>query len=163
MNQRRLVQTLAVLGIAAVATGQPAAGQAAEEDQFPIGYGDTVADGTPGLGAGNIETGGAQDVYTFAADAGDDAIFDVLAGSAGQFRMQLEAPGGAILFDGLYVDRREVLPETGTYTLRVRGATESTVGTYSFRLLLAPAAEEFAIGIGDTVSDGVPAAGAGTI
>ena len=49
MNHRRLVPIIAVLGVALVATGLPAAGQVAD-DQFAIGYGDTVADGAPGAG-----------------------------------------------------------------------------------------------------------------
>ena len=65
----------------------------------------------------------------------------MLAGGAGTFRMQLGAPGGGSLFDAAFVDRRDTLPETGTYTLRVRGTTETTVGIYSFRLLLVPPAE----------------------
>lgn len=162
MNHRRLVPIIAVLGVALVATGLPAAGQVAD-DQFAIGYGDTVADGAPGPGAGSIETGGAQDAYTFVADAGDEVILDVLAGGAGTFRMQLGAPGGGSLFDAAFVDRRDTLPETGTYTLRVRGTTETTVGTYSFRLLLVPPAEHFPIAVGDTVSEGVPGPGAGSL
>jgi hypothetical protein len=50
---------------------------------FAIGYGDTVSNGVPGPGAGNIEAGGNQDVYTFEGNAGEQAIFDVLSGSAG--------------------------------------------------------------------------------
>lgn len=69
MNHLRLAQIIAVLGVPlvpVVATGLPAAGQVTE-DQCAIAYGDTVAHGTPGPGAGNIEVGGAQDAYTFAA------------------------------------------------------------------------------------------------
>jgi len=152
--------TVSLLTGAALA-GAPALAQVV--DTFAIAYGDTVADGVPGAGAGNIEAGGAQDAYTFDAAAGDVAIIDALQGGAGDFRWRLEAPDGTTLFDALYVDRADELPQAGTYTLTVRGATATTVGTYSFRLLLTPPAEAFTIAFGDTVSAGVPDAGAGEI
>lgn len=107
------------------------------QDTFDISYGDTVSDGVPEPGAGNIEVGRSVDSYTFDANAGDLAIFDTLAASA-TFRWSLETPGGDVLFDVLYVDRSEELPETGTYVLTVFGSTATTTGTYSFHLLLAP-------------------------
>ena len=55
----------------------------------------------PGAGAGNIEVGGAEDVYVFQAEARADTIFDAITGSAGLFRWQLTAPNGMVLFDGL--------------------------------------------------------------
>ncbi|MGH2749649.1 MAG: hypothetical protein ACRDK3_02055 [Actinomycetota bacterium] len=67
-----------------------AAGQL--DPAFMIGYGDTVSDGVPAPGAGNIEVGGATDSYSFEATAGDVAIFDVLQGSAGNFRWRLSRP-----------------------------------------------------------------------
>jgi hypothetical protein len=147
--------------VGAAGSATPASGQAT--DVFVIGYGDTVSDGVPGPGAGHIEAGGDIDVYTFEGTAGDQAIFDVLAGSAGTFRWDAEAPDGTDLFGGLFTDRRVALPQTGTYAVAVRGANAATTGTYSFRLLLTPPPEQFAIGFGDTVSEGVPAAGAGNV
>jgi hypothetical protein len=140
----------------------PAGGQVVE-DPFAIGYGDTVSDGVPDAGAGNIEAGGGEDAYAFAAAAGDEAIFDVLTGDAGRLRMRLESPGGAVVFDGLYVDRVEMLPETGTYIVRVRGAGSADTGPYSFRLLRTPPPEPFVISIGDAVSVDDPGPGAGAI
>ena len=136
---------------------------ALSRDQFAIGFGTTVSDGSPGPGAGNLENGGDEDAYTFDATAGDDAIFDVVAGDAGIFRWRLAAPDGSPLFDGLYVDRRLVLPATGSYTITVYGATATSIGTYSFQLLLTPPSELFAIAFGDTVLSGAPAAGAGNV
>jgi hypothetical protein len=162
MTSRPHVAIIAVLvGLAAALGAAPALAQ--DVDSFDIGYGDTVADGVPAPGAGNIEAGGDVDTYHFTGTAGDLAIFDVLAGSASTFRWRLETPSGAQLFDAAFLDRSAALPETGTYDLSVRGATASAVGTYSFRLLLAPEAEEFTIAFGDTVSEGVPGPGAGSI
>lgn len=148
---------VSILFIAAV----PSVGQTT--DTFEIAYGDTVSDGVPGPGAGNIEVAGAVDVYTFEATTGDAVIFDAVSGAAGDFRWRLVEPGGTTVFDGIYTDRDPTLDETGTYTLTVTGLNPSSVGAYSFRLLLAPAAQEFSICFGDTVSDGVPAPGAGNI
>ena len=153
--------TIAVLSAGVALSGTPALAQVPGAS-FSIAYADTVSDGVPGPGAGNIEVGGAVDSYSFEAEAGDVAIFDVLAGGAGTFRWRLEAPDGTAVFDGLFVDRTEPL-ETGTYILSARGATATTVGTYSFRLLATPPADEFTIEIGDTVSDGVPGPGAGNV
>ena len=132
-------------------------------EYFAIAFGDTVADGVPAAGAGNLESAGTTDVYTFDAVAGQAAIFDVLAGSAGQFLWRLDAPDGSILFNGLYVDRTLTLTQTGTYTVKVRGYPFSHVGVYSFQLLNTAAPQYFAINFGDTVSDGIPAAGAGNL
>jgi hypothetical protein len=136
---------------------------AAQTDVFQITYGDTVSDGVPGAGAGNIETSGAQDAYEFEGSTGDDVIFDSLVGSSGQFWWLLTASDGSVLIDSFNLDRRIVLPQTGTYTWTVRGSNATTTGVYSFRLLLVPAPQEFAISVGDTVSDGVPGAGAGNL
>jgi hypothetical protein len=136
---------------------------AAQTDQFQIAYGETISDGVPGPGAGNLETGGAQDAYTFQGTAGDDVIFDSLAGGSGQFFWLLNAPDGAVLFDTFNADRRIILPQSGTYTLTVRGSNANTTGTYSLRIMLVPSPQHFNISVGDTVSEGVPAPGAGHI
>ncbi|MEZ4667719.1 MAG: cadherin-like domain-containing protein [Anaerolineae bacterium] len=136
---------------------------AAQTDQFQITYGDTVSDGIPGPGAGNIEIVGAQDTYTFDATAGDEAIFDSVIGNNGVFGWRLVAPNGAILVDSFNLDRRLTLPVSGTYTFSVRGFQASTTGVYSFRLLLVPPPQVFSVSIGDTVSNGLPATGAGNL
>jgi hypothetical protein len=107
-------------------------------DEFIIGFGDTVSDGVPGPGAGNIEVPRAVDRYRFDATAGQAAIFDVLSGSTNDVRWALTAPDGSTVFDSLYVDQQVALPQTGTYTLTVTGLQVDSTGTYSFQLLEAP-------------------------
>ena len=160
-NVRRQLIIAMTVSLLIGGAGPPVAAQG--DDSFEIAYGDTVADGVPAAGAGNIEVGDAIDAYRFVGEAGDLAIFDALVGGAGTFRWRLEAEGGSVLFDAIYTDRRHELPETGTYVLTVRGATPTTTGTYSFSLLLTPPAQDFTIAFGDTVSDGVPEAGAGNL
>jgi hypothetical protein len=131
--------------------------------QFSISFGDTVAEGTPAPGAGELEAPGAVDVYTFDGAAGQEAIFDRLSGSNVMIGWHLQAPGGVMLFDTVLQDRQVTLPSTGAYTLTVDGNNIDSTGAYAFRLLEAPEAQLFAIAFGDTVSDGVPASGAGNL
>lgn len=154
---------IAVLAFSVLISGSAAPASAQAVDTFEIAYGDTVSDGVPAPGAGNLEAGGSVDVYTFAATAGDAVILDALVGATVSFRWRLEGPGGDVVFDTAYVDRPAELAETGTYSLTVYGTSPTVVGTYSFRLLAVPPAQHFAIAFGDTVSDGVPDAGAGNI
>jgi hypothetical protein len=117
-----------------------------------------------GAGAGNVEGPGALDIYNFDAAAGQIAIFDLLAGDNVRLGWRLEAPDGTTLFDSFVGDRQVTLPTTGTYSLTVGGHGIDDSGTYSFQLLeVPPVVEEFSIAFGDTVSDGVPAPGAGNI
>ena len=67
-------------------------GAAPAPQQFGISFGDTVSDGVPAAGAGNLEAPGAVDIYTFDALAGQGAIFDWLSGSNVLIGWQLQAP-----------------------------------------------------------------------
>jgi hypothetical protein len=132
--------------------------------QFTINIGDTVSDGLPDTGAGNLEGSGAVDIYIFDALAGQNAIFDWLSGSNGLIDWRLQAPDSTVLFDSNLQDQQLVLAQTGSYTLTVEGSGIDDFGTYSFRLLEAPSApEQYVIGFDDTISDGIPASGAGNL
>lgn len=162
-GQRNHVQRcifIMVLGILLFSQWLPAV---AQTEQFQIAYGDIISDGVPAPGAGNIEAGGALDVYSFQALAGDEVIFDTISGSSGQFFWLLNAPDGAVLFDTFNADRRIAMPQSGLYTLTIRGANPATTGTYSLRIMLVPAPQQFGINVGDTVSENVPTSGAGSI
>ncbi|MCI0710077.1 MAG: Ig-like domain-containing protein, partial [Chloroflexi bacterium] len=130
---------------------------------FNISIGDTVSDGVPAPGAGNLEAPGAVDVYTFDGTAGQEVIFDWLGGVNVLIGWRLNAPDGIVLFDSVLVDYQEILPQTGTYMLTLRGNGIDDFGLYSFRLLTAGALQVFNISIGDIVSDGVPEPGAGNL
>src|SRR6185503_5853903 len=52
------------------------------DQRFTIAIGDRVTNGQPAPGAGNVETPGARDIYTFFATAGSQVYFEDL-GSAG--------------------------------------------------------------------------------
>jgi predicted secreted protein len=132
---------------------------------FPIHVGDTVTPGLPAAGAGNLEIPGAMDVYTFEATAGQVVFFDLLSGGTGRTAWELtDADGNRVFREGFFFDPGSVtLARGGRYTLRVGNPDSDYVGEYGFRVVMVPAVEEFPVAVGDTVSDGVPAAGAGRI
>jgi hypothetical protein len=159
-----LAIALTLLGSLMISLGQVQSVRALPSvDQFVISIGDTVSDGEPGPGAGNIEGPGEVDIYNFDAAAGQKVIFDWLSGTNTMIGWQLQAPDSTILFDSVLQDWQVDLSQTGTYTLTVEGNNSNLFGIYSFKLLAVPAPQQFNINIGDTVSDGVPNSGAGNI
>ncbi|GIG28396.1 beta strand repeat-containing protein [Cellulomonas marina] len=140
--------------------------KAAAQQTFAYTLGSTVSNGVPAAGAGNVEGVGGSDTYTFSGTAGDRLLYDVLAESTnGYLSRTLIAPDGRTVEQGwAYGDRGGiVLPATGTYRLVIAGTDNTHWGTYSFRLMKTPAPQTFAIRVGQTVSNGVPAAGAGNL
>jgi hypothetical protein len=139
-----------------------------DPDEFAISIGDTVSNGVPGPGAGNIETPAVKDIYTFSATAGQEVFFELLDRQGlVQTDWRLQDPSGDVIFqESMYTDNTGpyVLTSGGTYTLTV-GLDEEwgETGTYQFKLWNVPAPDEFVISIGDTISDGVPGPGAGNI
>jgi len=137
------------------------------DQSFAIAIGDTVSNGVPALGAGNLETPGVHDVYAFSVAPGQVVYFeDRGATPNGNIRYDVYDDRGTALFGewlngGQDVGRR-ALARGGTYTIVVSG-NANVAGTYSFKLWPATADQPFAINLGDTVADGVPAAGAGNL
>ena len=132
-------------------------------DEFAINIGDTISNGVPGAGAGNIETPAVRDIYTFSATAGQSLFFDGPDGFD-PIRWSLTDADGTELFEDYISDDQGpiTMPSTGTYTLTIgRDSDDTTI--YGFTVWDVPAADEFAINIGDTISNGVPGAGAGNI
>ena len=137
---------------------------------FAYTIGTTVSDGVPAPGAGNIETVGGEDDYTFSGATGQKIFYDALSVSGGNcnFHRTLVAPNGTNVTgaDGFVCSDVGpiTLPANGTYTLRIYPSVNaSDTGKYSFRITNVPAPETFEYTIGNTVSNGVPAAGAGNI
>lgn len=130
---------------------------------FAINIGDTVSNGDPAPGAGNLDSIAATDVYTFTGSAGDEVVINWLDQT--QFPFTLADPSMNIIYMGdVAYDGRFYLWETGIYTLTVGGDYPEIPGTYSFQLLPYPSPEgPFPLDFGDTVSNGVPAPGAGNL
>src|SRR5204863_360074 len=145
---------------------------------FAVAIGDTISDGVPSAGAGNIESPGSDDEYAFTGTAGQVIRFDDLGALACcTLYWQLYAPDGTQLAADWFGDspgRQVMLPTSGQYTVRVNdyyygyyycyySYYGTATGTYSFKLTQVPAAQVFAIALGTTVSNGSPVAGAGNI
>ena len=137
------------------------------DDPFAINIGDVISDGNPVAGAGNIETPGVWDTYTFTATPDQTIFFDTQGTTAYwcDLPVTLEDRTGTTIFNGgCYGDPvgSYLLSEGGTYTLTVNGYGDE-VGTYQFQIWDVPVDDPFAINIGDVISDGNPVAGAGNI
>ena len=134
--------------------------------------------GLPATGAGNLETPGQTDVYTIALAAGQKVYADGANPCGGGFqdlRWTLRAGSGTVIFPtspgsntlgqltGCVDDVGEVtIPATDTYTLTVSGFN-GAMGTYTATLWNANPPAPVAVVVGDTVSNGVPVAGAGNL
>ncbi len=130
---------------------------------FAYTLGNTVSNGVPAAGAGNIEVAGGSDTYTFSATAGQKVFVDQLSATSCSLTWSLTGPGGATVFNsrGICADPGKfTLGSTGTYSLKVTG---SATGTYSFRITNVAAPQTFAYTLGSTVVNGTPSAGAGNI
>jgi hypothetical protein len=139
-------------------------------EDFNINVGDTVSDGVPAPGAGRLATAQESDFYSFTGMVGELLFAEPLTQDASYqntLRWQLIRPNGLMVFSAFFatVQGRVVLPETGVYKIRVftDGTNPAHIGAYSFRLLPIPADQTFPITIGQTVSPGVPAPGAGRL
>jgi hypothetical protein len=134
------------------------------DQSFNISIGDVVTNGAPAAGAGNLELPGAQDVYQFTAVSNSVVVFNVNS-SFNRLFWSFTAPDGSAVFSARYMPNNDIghlqLPMTGTYRLTVYNDSGIT-GTYGFSLL-ADTDQVFNISIGDTVTNGVPGAGAGNL
>ena len=137
------------------------------DQAFAINLGDTVANGVPATGAGDIEAPGVHDIYTFTVPPGQVVYFEDLGATPnGNIRYDLyDAENAALLGEWLNGNQdigRQTLVSGGPYKLIVSGNGNVT-GTYSFRLWPVSGDQSFAFNIGDTLTNGFPAAGAGKI
>ena len=136
-------------------------------DTFEISIGDMVSAGVPGAGAGQIESPGSFDIYTFDATVGETVFFDMQAFET-DLRVGWElkdSQNRSIFRDCLACGDPggQVLEAGGRYTLTVGTANALGTGTYQFQLHAVPEPERFEISVGDVISPAIPATGAGTI
>ncbi|MBK8001240.1 MAG: hypothetical protein IPK15_21650, partial [Verrucomicrobia bacterium] len=137
-------------------------------DRFVTSIGATVTNGLPAPGAGNLEAPGAKDIYTFTAIAGTQVYFEDLGASTCCLDWYVyDESGNTVLGDRLDGGDpgRYKLNRSGVYTIVVQpaGAVPEWVGPYSFRLREMPLDQTFSIAIGATVTNGLPAPGAGNL
>lgn len=134
-------------------------------DEFAL----TLREDTPYENSGAIETPGVVDVYRFSAlprarrerssgEPLETVYFEWLEAESVYLSWRLFGPDGERLFQGLGGDQRQELHQEGEYTLEVYGYQDA-VGSYSLRLWLIPAPDEFNV----TLRDDAPYEGSGTI
>jgi uncharacterized protein (DUF779 family) len=140
-------------------------------NRFAIAVGDTISNGIPGPGAGNLESPGVKDIYTFNATAGTQLYFDLfnVQENLTQMNWKLSAPNGDVIFDNIFNccggsdPGAFTLAQSGVYTLTVGDDRDVNTGTYAFKLWPVAPPNQFAIAIGDTIANGVPGPGAGNL
>lgn len=140
------------------------------DQTFTYSIGTTVTDGAPQTGAGRLEVAGAEDNYLFTASAGQVVFFQSLTQDPtfkGGLRWQLADPAGGTVFSSLFNNPqgRVILGKAGQYRIRIftDGREPGAFGTYSFSTRSDVADQQFAIQVGQLVSDSRPAPGAGRI
>ncbi len=150
---------------AAVLALCPEANARGINDSFVIGLEQPVSNGIPGPGAGNLESPGATDTYSFTIARPTTIFAQELSGPCA-FKWTLTSPTNAVIFnDTTFCNTSpglRVLTEIGTYTIVVAAAGNAT-GTYSFTLWNVDPAEQFTLSLEQVVSNGVPGPGAGNI
>jgi hypothetical protein len=141
---------------------------------FPMAIGTEVGPGQPAPGAGEIETPGVEDRYTFEGTAGQRVFVDIRSvrgtcAFAGDLGWELLRPDGTPLSPyqifSICLDEGPItLDVTGTWRLTVRAPpNDDGTGTYTLAVLNVPEPQTFPIAVGTEVGPGQPAAGAGEI
>src|SRR5262249_19525854 len=110
----------------------------ARADMFSIAVGDSISNGVPNPGAGNIEATGGIDIYTCTALPGQTIYFQNLGASGIGVTVNLSDTNGTVSqTDIASFQGRYLLQRGGTYTLTCSGyggAGNLGVGTYGFKL-----------------------------
>jgi len=137
-------------------------------DEFEISLDEQISEDELGDGAGYIESPGVLDIYTFEAEAGQDAYFQVTkppqTGDSINWRVTDEA--GNVLFDTcLQCDDPglQTLDTGGIYTVTVGNTNSHAIGAYGIKIWSVPPPDEFQIQIGASISPDHPGPGAGFI
>ena len=124
-------------------------------DRFTVALGEPLAPGSPGPGAGHIETDGSADVYTVALAAGDEVIVDRVAfdgscslGPGPGLELTITAPNGEMLVDRAFLtdncayawtEPTVVAEAEGDYVVAVSGTSwHSTNKAVEYQIELAP-------------------------
>lgn len=133
---------------------------------FPVSIGQTVSSGVPGPGAGVLEEPGSIDRYELTITSATNVFFDELNGNC-SITWTCRKPDASTLFPPSPIcvgdPGQFLLLDVGTYEIEVQSGTSSAFGPYSFRLVEVQPPQFFAITVGTTISDGVPAPGAGNL
>lgn len=118
-----------------------------------------------GTGAGQIETPGVQDVYTFEASAGQSIFIEVPEADFTAYWVLADQDGTQV-FGGYRSGGSNIglvqLERGGEYTMTISGY-QAEVGTYRARIWEVPVPDTFEVNIGQTIAAETTGVGAGTI
>lgn len=136
-------------------------------DHFAVKIGDEISRDQPASGAGYLENPYSWDVYTFSANPGQEAYFQIIK-NPGNFltNWRLYDDIGTEIFNTCLQcgDKGLVqLERGGVYTLVVGNASDNSTGAYQVKIWDVPPPQQFAVKIGDEISRDVPGPGAGYI
>ncbi|WP_161962457.1 VWD domain-containing protein [Nocardioides speluncae] len=126
--------------------------------EFDVELGQAISDGVPGPGAGKLETGASTDVYRFSVPEGGARVQLGDGSSFMSYRLYNDTTGALIASTTPY--SKFDLP-AGRYRAEI--FAQGYPWSYTYSIYEAPALEVFDYEIGSTVSDAVPAPGAGYI
>lgn len=127
-------------------------------ETFTYTLGETVSNGQPASGAGNLETSASVDRYEFTLPSETTLQYEQEVFKLFDYRI-IDTATGQTVAEGTW-DRQFTLP-AGDYAFEVGHGNDQ--GTYSFTLFEVPEPETFEYTIGNTVSDGDPGPGAGSL
>ncbi|MEM7131454.1 MAG: hypothetical protein AAF702_34385 [Chloroflexota bacterium] len=105
-------------------------------DEFDIAIGDVISSSVQGVGAGNIESPGVKDIYTFTAVEGQKVqLVSLLPPGFNSIFWRIEDASGTRLDeDNIHADSGVLTLSAGTYRLIVGNDQHETVGRYAFQL-----------------------------
>jgi hypothetical protein len=133
-------------------------------DAFDVTLPVSVSNGVPAAGAGNLETVGAHDQYRFAVPAGGQSVYLADQGCPSYLQWTLtNTTTGLVPATGYCWQGNKELDNlpAGAYVLEWTG-TSNASGPYAFQLLPVTV-DAFDVTLPVSVSNGVPAAGAGNL
>jgi len=139
-------------------------------DSFEIEIGDEISNGEPEEGAGNIESPGAQDIYTFTAEPGEMIFLRIVQVPETNNNVSLfltDSEDTNIISSCLECGDPGMVALIlgGTYTLTVGSDNPENAGVGEYRLQIweVPPPEEFGIEFGEKITRDQPDVGAGFI
>jgi uncharacterized protein YdeI (BOF family) len=126
----------------------------------------TISNGVPAAGAGNLETTSSEDRYVFSTSAAGGVQFDFsdCAGSLGYYvdwKLVDNQSGSTVYSTSACASKLVPNVPAGEYRLVV--TRNGSSGTYKVGILVQPAPQSFDVSLSVSISNGVPAAGAGNL
>jgi hypothetical protein len=136
-----------------------------DPDVFDLTASATVSNGVPGAGAGNLETTASQDHYNFSTTTAGavQVSFSGCSASLGSVSWKLvNRTTGATVFGPQSTCSSSLLSDVPAGSYRIEVSKNGSTGTYGFGLVTA-SPDVFNVSLPGSISNGVPAAGAGNL